>query len=41
MYDFSVEEHAYVYASLDKDSDGWPEGFGNVERTGWARRSSK
>ncbi|MFI5697695.1 glycogen debranching protein [Kribbella sp. NPDC051586] len=34
MYDFSVRNLEYVYRELDKDGDGWPEGLGNVERTG-------
>jgi hypothetical protein len=34
MYDFSVRNLQYVYRELDKDGDGWPEGLGNVERTG-------
>ena len=34
MYDFSVRNLQYVYRELDKDSDGWPEGLANVERSG-------
>src|SRR3954454_1113355 len=34
LYDFSVRNLQYVYRELDKDGDGWPEGLGNVERTG-------
>ncbi|HZX06082.1 glycogen debranching protein [Kribbella sp.] len=34
MYDFSVRNLQYVYKNLDKDGDGWPEGLGNVERSG-------
>ncbi|WP_206665797.1 hypothetical protein [Pedococcus bigeumensis] len=34
MYDFSVRNLRYVTRSLDVDGDGWPEGLGNVERTG-------
>jgi hypothetical protein len=34
MYDFTVRNMHYVYAQLDVDNDGWPEGAGNVERTG-------
>jgi hypothetical protein len=34
MYDFSVRNLRYVVRNLDEDSDGWPEGLGNVERTG-------
>src|SRR6476469_8489789 len=34
MYDFSVRNLRYVTNQLDADHDGWPEGLGNVERTG-------
>ena len=34
MYDFTVRNLHYVVNSLDADHDGWPEGLGNVERTG-------
>jgi hypothetical protein len=34
MYDFAVRNLHYVVSSLDADKDGWPEGLGNVERTG-------
>ena len=34
MYDFSVRNLRYVASKLDADHDGWPEGSGNVERTG-------
>jgi hypothetical protein len=34
MYDFTVRNLRYVVNSLDADGDGWPEGLGNVERTG-------
>ena len=34
MYDFSVRNLRYVATRLDADHDGWPEGLGNVERTG-------
>jgi hypothetical protein len=34
MYDFSVRNLRYVVRTLDADHDGWPEGLGNVERTG-------
>ena len=34
MYDFSVRNLRYVANTLDADHDGWPEGLGNVERTG-------
>jgi hypothetical protein len=34
MYDFTVRNLHYVVNHLDADHDGWPEGLGNVERTG-------
>jgi hypothetical protein len=34
MYDFAVRNLRYVDATLDADKDGWPEGLGNVERSG-------
>ena len=34
MYDFSKRNLHYVVDTLDADNDGWPEGLGNVERTG-------
>ncbi len=34
MYDFTKRNLKYVVNSLDADHDGWPEGLGNVERTG-------
>jgi hypothetical protein len=34
MYDFAKRNLRYVDATLDTDGDGWPEGLGNVERTG-------
>ncbi|QGN58986.1 glycogen debranching protein [Nostocoides sp. HKS02] len=34
MYDFTVRNLHYVVNQLDADHDGWPEGLGNVERTG-------
>jgi hypothetical protein len=34
MYDFAQRNLVYVTTQLDKDGDGWPEGAGNVERTG-------
>ena len=34
MYDFMVRNLHYVVNQLDADHDGWPEGLGNVERTG-------
>ncbi|HET7277452.1 MAG TPA: hypothetical protein VFJ22_05185 [Dermatophilaceae bacterium] len=34
MYDFAVRNLKYVVATLDEDHDGWPEGLGNVERSG-------
>jgi hypothetical protein len=34
MYDFAKRNLLYVRDHLDADHDGWPEGSGNVERTG-------
>jgi hypothetical protein len=34
MYNFAVRNLRYVVNNLDADHDGWPEGLGNVERTG-------
>ena len=34
MYDFAKSNLQYIYRELDADKDGWPEGLGNVERTG-------
>jgi hypothetical protein len=34
MYDFSRRALKYVTGKLDADKDRWPEGLGNVERTG-------
>jgi len=34
MYDFTKRNLHYVVGQLDADHDGWPEGLGNVERTG-------
>lgn len=34
LYDFSVRNLRYVVGELDDDGDGWPEGSGNVERSG-------
>ena len=34
LYGFAVRNMRYVYATLDADGDGWPEGLGNVERNG-------
>jgi hypothetical protein len=34
MYDFAIRNLRYVVRTLDTDHDGWPEGLGNVERTG-------
>src|SRR6185437_2736029 len=34
MYDFTVRNLHYVVRNLDANHDGWPEGLGNVERTG-------
>jgi hypothetical protein len=34
MYSFAKRNLQYVVATLDEDHDGWPEGLGNVERSG-------
>jgi hypothetical protein len=34
MYNFTVRNLKYVVRNLDADHDGWPEGLGNVERSG-------
>jgi hypothetical protein len=34
MYSFAVKNLQYIYANLDADNDGWPEGLANVERAG-------
>ena len=34
LYGFAVRNLRYVARSLDADRDGWPEGLGNVERSG-------
>jgi hypothetical protein len=34
MYDFARRNLRYVVENLDEDGDGWPEGSGNVERSG-------
>jgi hypothetical protein len=34
MYNFAVRNLRYVANTLDADHDGWPEGLGNVERSG-------
>lgn len=34
LYNFTVRNMRYVVNRLDEDGDGWPEGFGNVERPG-------
>jgi hypothetical protein len=34
LYPFAVRNLQYIYATLDVDNDGWPEGLGNVERPG-------
>jgi hypothetical protein len=33
-YNFAIRNLRYVANQLDADHDGWPEGLGNVERTG-------
>ena len=34
LYPFTVRNMRYVVEQLDDDEDGWPEGLGNVERSG-------
>jgi len=34
VYAFTVRNMRYVVGQLDADGDGWPEGLGNVERSG-------
>jgi hypothetical protein len=34
LYPFAVRNMRYVTTQLDEDDDGWPEGLGNVERSG-------
>jgi hypothetical protein len=34
LYSFAKRNLQYVAANLDDDHDGWPEGLGNVERSG-------
>ena len=34
LYPFAVRNMRYVMEQLDSDGDGWPEGLGNVERSG-------
>jgi hypothetical protein len=34
MYSFTVANMHFIVEHLDEDGDGWPEGLGNVERTG-------
>jgi hypothetical protein len=34
LYPFAVRNMRYITTQLDKDGDGWPEGLGNVERSG-------
>jgi hypothetical protein len=34
MYDFAKRNMRYIDRELDQDRDGWPEGLGNVERSG-------
>ncbi len=37
LYPFAVRNMHYVVEQLDADGDGWPEGLGNVERTGMGK----
>ena len=41
LYDFAVRNMQYVVEQLDDDGDGWPEGLGNVERTGHGRGEAR
>ena len=34
MYGFTRRNMEYIFRELDDDRDGWPEGLGNVERSG-------
>jgi hypothetical protein len=34
LYPFAKRNLEYIYENLDADKDGWPEGLGNVERSG-------
>jgi hypothetical protein len=34
MYGYAKSNLEYIFRELDDDGDGWPEGLGNVERTG-------
>jgi hypothetical protein len=34
MYPFARKNVEYIFREIDDDGDGWPEGLGNVERTG-------
>ena len=34
MYGFTKFNMEYIFRELDDDKDGWPEGLGNVERSG-------
>jgi glycogen debranching enzyme len=34
MYGFTKSNMEYIFRELDEDNDGWPEGLGNVERSG-------
>ena len=34
MYGFTKSNMQYIFRELDEDNDGWPEGLGNVERSG-------
>ena len=34
LYGFARANMGYIFAKLDADGDGWPEGLGNVEREG-------
>jgi hypothetical protein len=34
LYGFAKRNMEYIFGALDADHDGWPEGLGNVERSG-------
>ena|SRR5215207_925600 len=34
LYPFAKRNLEYIFTELDEDGDGWPEGLGNVERSG-------
>ena len=38
MYGPTKFNMEYIFRELDDDKDGWPEGLGNVERSGMGER---